>query len=249
MFNVPPGTLSAIQPPIHRSDARPALGNPPGIAHRAMTAALGGRRSIVACLAIGVAGCASAAAPQPTTGMRTAGSGAITRASFDAQNRALTPSGWREWVYVGAPLTPNALNGGAAGFPEFHNVYVEPSAFASYMKTGTWAQGTQIVKELVLVLTDDNKPDGSSDGPSGRGYFQGEFQGLELLVKDQERFGKEPGGWAFFSFGHKPEPYDAIATVMPVAACSTCHEGGADTDFIFTQYYPILRARTAKPAM
>jgi hypothetical protein len=36
---------------------------------------------------------------------------------------------------------------------------------------------------------------------------------------------------------------------MPVAACSTCHEGCADTDFIFTQYYPILRARTAKPAM
>ena len=53
----------------------------------------------------------------------------------------------------------------------------------------------------------------------------------------------EPGGWGFFSFGHKPEPYDATATLLPVGACSGCHEGGADTDFVFTQYYPALRAR------
>ena len=32
---------------------------------------------------------------------------------------------WREWVFVGEPLTPNALNGGQAGFPEYHNVYIE----------------------------------------------------------------------------------------------------------------------------
>jgi hypothetical protein len=180
--------------------------------------------------------------------MRAADAGAITRAGFDAQNHALVPSGWRQWVYVGTPLTPNALNGGTAAFPEFHNVYVEPSAFASYMKTGTWAQGTQIVKELVLVLKNDNKPDGSSQESSGRGYFQGELHGLELLVKDQARFGKEPGGWAFFSFGHKPEPYDAMATMLPTSACSGCHEGNADSDFIFTQYYPMLRARAAQRA-
>jgi hypothetical protein len=24
---------------------------------------------------------------------------------------------WRDWVFVGSPLTPNALNGGKAGFP------------------------------------------------------------------------------------------------------------------------------------
>ena len=33
---------------------------------------------------------------------------------------------WREWVYVGSPLTPNGLNGGKAGFPEYHNVYIQP---------------------------------------------------------------------------------------------------------------------------
>jgi Cytochrome P460 len=250
MFNMPSGSSPVIQPSSRRSDAQPALGDPPGVVHRVMTAPSGGRRWFVASLMAGVAACASAASPAPTAAsVRAAGSGAITRAGFDAQNHALVPSGWREWVYVGTPLTPNALNGGTAAFPEFHNVYVEPSAFASYMKTGTWAQGTQIVKELVLVRKNDNKPDGSSEESSGRGYFQGEFHGLELLVKDQERFGKEPGGWAFFSFGHKPEPYDATATVLPASACSGCHEGNADSDFIFTQYYPMLRARAAKRTM
>ena len=32
---------------------------------------------------------------------------------------------WRDWIFVGAPLTPNALNGGQANFPEYHYVYLE----------------------------------------------------------------------------------------------------------------------------
>lgn len=204
-----------------------------------------GRLLFAAVLAAGAASCASAPAPAPqaTTAPMAAAPGAIARTKFDDQGRAMIPVEWRRWIYVGTPLTPNGLNKGKAPFPEFHNVYVEPGAYDSYMKTGVWAQGTQIVKELVLVRNSDNAPDGSSVESSGRGYFQGEFQGLELLVKDQQRFGKEPGGWAFFSFGHKPEPYDATATILPASACSGCHEGSADTDFVFTQYYPTLRAR------
>ena len=34
----------------------------------------------------------------------------------------ILPKNFNEWVYVGSPLTPNALNGGKANFPEFHNV-------------------------------------------------------------------------------------------------------------------------------
>src|SRR5215470_17056333 len=42
---------------------------------------------------------------------------------------------WREWVFVGEPLTPNALNGGQAGFPEYHNVYIEPGSYEIFKKT------------------------------------------------------------------------------------------------------------------
>ena len=31
------------------------------------------------------------------------------------------PTGYREWVYVGTPVTPNDMNDGKAAFPEIHN--------------------------------------------------------------------------------------------------------------------------------
>src|SRR5262249_36759436 len=46
------------------------------------------------------------------------------------------PKNWRSWVYVGSPLTPDALNNGKAGFPEYHNVYIEPGSYEIYKKTG-----------------------------------------------------------------------------------------------------------------
>lgn len=48
---------------------------------------------------------------------------------WTAQGELVQPKDFREWVFIGAPLTPNGLNNGKAGFPEFHNVYVQPSAF------------------------------------------------------------------------------------------------------------------------
>jgi hypothetical protein len=172
--------------------------------------------------------------------------GGIVQASFNEDGSVNQPVGWREWVFVGAPLTPNALNGGEAPFPEFHNVYIEPSAYASYSETGVFPQGTQIAKELTTIRSNNNDAaTGASQEVSGVGYQQGEFAGLELTVKDAERFKDEPGNWAYFSFGHKPQPYEATATAFPAESCNACHEASAAEDFVFTQFYPILRA--AKP--
>ncbi len=175
----------------------------------------------------------------------TAQDSTINQASFKEGNEVLQPVGYREWVFVGSPLTPNALNDGKAPFPEYHNVYVEPSAYAHWKKTGTWAEGTQLAKELVLIRQNDNDEIGSTTEVSGRGYQQGEFAGLELTVKDSKRFGDMPGGWAYFSFGHNAPPYAETATAFPAESCNACHESSAADDFVFTQFYPVLRA--AKP--
>ena len=172
-------------------------------------------------------------------------SGGIVQASFTDEGAVLQPTGYREWVYVGTPLTPNALNGGEAPFPEFHNVYVEPTAFAAFSETGTWPDGTQIVKELALVRENNNAENGSSQEVSGVGFFQGEFAGLELTIKDSQRFADEPGNWAYFSFGHNAPPYAETAEAFATDSCNSCHEANAETDFVFTQFYPVLRA--AKP--
>jgi hypothetical protein len=169
----------------------------------------------------------------------------VETATFTGDGAVQIPENWRQWVYIGSPLTPNALNDGAAPFPEYHNVYIEPSAFAHWQQTGTFADGTQIVKELVLIRqkdADEMNPDGSTAEVSGNGFFPGEFQGLELAYKSTERFPDEPGGWVYFSFGHTAPPYAETASAFPTESCNACHEVSADTDFVFTQFYPLLRA-------
>ena len=169
----------------------------------------------------------------------------VKKAEFTRDGAVKAPKGWREWIFIGTPLTPNEMNGGEAAFPEFHNVYIEPSAYEYFMKNGKFAEGTQIAKELVLIRDSENGNDpqtGASFEVSGQGYFQGEFAGLELSYKDTKRYPDEPGGWVYFSFGHQPEPYAETAEAFPTEACNTCHETSAATDFVFTQFYPVLRA-------
>ncbi len=156
-------------------------------------------------------------------------------AKFNDKGELLRPEGYREWVYVGTPVTPNDMNGGKAPFPEFHNVYIDPASYKEYRKTGKFRNGTILVKELVSV--------GSKEATSGKGYFMGEFIGLEATVKDSTRFKAEPGNWAYFSF---TEPKGKkTAKAFPAAACNACHDGSAAEDWVFTQFYPVLRA--AKP--
>src|SRR3981189_2920890 len=50
---------------------------------------------------------------------------------YTASGELVLPKNFHEWVYVGSPLTPNALNGGKANFPEFHNVLVKRGIRAS----------------------------------------------------------------------------------------------------------------------
>jgi hypothetical protein len=152
---------------------------------------------------------------------------------FTADGKLERPVGYRKWVYIGTPVTPNDMNDGEATFPEFHEVYMDPGSFAEYEKTGKFRDGMVLVKELSSV--------GSKQAPSGKGYFQGEFTGLEASIKDSKRFKDEPGNVAYFSFGHK-YPLKAEVSKNPPAACNQCHQDNAKEDWVFSQYYPVLRA-------
>ena len=158
---------------------------------------------------------------------------AVPGVEFTADGKLKRPVGYRKWVYVGTPVTPNDLNDGDAPFPEFHAVYIDPESFAHYEKTGEFRDGTVMVKELIGV--------GVREATSGKGYFMGEFRGLETSIKDSKRFKDEPGNWAYFSFGHK-YPLKAEATRNTAASCNACHQTSAAKDFVFSQYYPVLRA-------
>jgi len=70
---------------------------------------------------------------------------------FTQDGNLVLPTGFREWVFIGGPITPNGLNNGKALFPEFHYVYVEPENFRYYQQHGNFPDGTVLVKELVLT--------------------------------------------------------------------------------------------------
>jgi hypothetical protein len=152
---------------------------------------------------------------------------------------------WREWPYVGTPLTPNALNGGEAPFPEFHSVYIDPLSWQHWRQTGEFREGTVLAKELVTVYGEGAMPDGSTRQVSGRGYFMGDFAGFEIAYKSARHFPEAPGNWAYFSFGHHAPPYNASTAPMPTESCSSCHQMNAAHDFVFTQFYPVLAAAKA----
>lgn len=146
----------------------------------------------------------------------------------------LTPKDYREWIFVGGPVTPNDMNDGKPAFPEFHNTYIDPASWNHWKKTGEFRDGTVIVKELVSV--------GTKQSASGNGYFPGEFNGIAAMVKDSKRYADKPGNWAFFGF----ESYDAKhGAIQADDACAACHKANAAHDMVFIQHYPVLRA--AKP--
>jgi len=153
----------------------------------------------------------------------------------DGELIPFSPDVYREWVFVGTPVTPNDLNDGEAPFPEFHNVYINPSAWRKWKKSGTFPEGTVMVKELTSV--------GAKKATSGNGYFEGEFTGLEMSVKDSKPIPGRGQGWGYFSFGHKyPLKSKRHRICLPVARSATLQT--RRRDMVFSPVLP--RSRAAK---
>ena len=163
---------------------------------------------------------------------------AFYQPEFTADGSLKLPPDFEQWVYVGSPLTPNALNNGKANFPEYHNVYIQPGAYREYKRTGVFPEGTIMFKELQLTLKGD-RPDGSRSEASGRGYFPGTLNGADVSVKDSKRFA-DTNGWGYFDFNHS-EPKAATAKLLPKETCAACHLAGAKKDMVWVQFYPRLQ--------
>ena len=214
-------------------------------------------RKVLAVIILGVGVVAASSFSRNTT--RVAADSQQPTAVFepDGKMKQPDPTVFRKWVFVGAPLTPEGLNDGKyncnaggtnctkSNFPEYHHVYIEQKNVDAYLKTGEFPEGTVIVKELTRVLN-STFPDSSRTEPSGRGYFNGKFNGIDVTVKDSKRFAKT-NNWGFFTFGHHPLPYAETAAESSVTECAGCHIANvAKTDMTWIQFYPILRDKNPK---
>jgi hypothetical protein len=194
--------------------------------------------AVIAAFSCVLTGVAAPPASAPPASSQTKATAKTAFVEFTADGKLKQPVGYRKWVYVGEVVTPNDMNDGEASFPEYHAVYMDPESFAHYEKTGKYPDGTVLIKELSSV--------GTKNAPSGNGYFQGEFTGLEAAIKDSKRFKDEPGSWAYFSFGHKYPLKAEVAKNTP-AACNKCHQDNAEKDdWVFSAYYPVLREAAPK---
>ncbi len=149
---------------------------------------------------------------------------------YTADGSLLRPDGVESWVLVGASLGLGYADRVATGGPGmFHNVYLEPSAYERYRRTGRFPDRTMLA--MTMYQPAQKVP------PSLSGWFEGEFAGLEVAVKDTARFA---GGWAYFDFGRGGP--GAAARPFPRESCQRCHAQHAARDNVFVQFYPVLRA-------
>jgi hypothetical protein len=151
------------------------------------------------------------------------------------------PANYREWVFISSGLgmeyDPVA---GTPGGQSFGNVFVNPSSYRTFMKTGKWPDRTTFVLEFRASTGQGSINKG--------GRFQAQLVGLEAEVKDS-RF---PDGWAFFNFMEKGKILDT-STPLPVSAgCVKCHTENTAVERTFVQFYPTLmdvarKVGTVKP--
>lgn len=146
-----------------------------------------------------------------------------------ADNELMRPENYREWIYLssgfGMSYNP-ATNAGGPANPPFDNVFVSPSAYRSFLQTGTWPDKTMFVLEL--------RSSAGEASINKQGKFQDQLIGIEVEVKDESRF---PGKWAFYEFGRSA----ASAKPLPQsAACYSCHAQNGAVDNTFVQFYPTL---------
>ncbi len=140
-------------------------------------------------------------------------------------NQLVKPVDYKKWVFLSSGLGMTYGPLAAPGDPTFDNVFVNPSSYDAFLKTGHWPDHTIFVLEV--------RQSASKESINNAGHFQTALRGKEAEVIDSSL----PGGWAFFSLDGKDENAKAIPTT---ASCYSCHTKNGAVDRTFVQFYPDL---------
>ncbi|MDQ2777382.1 MAG: cytochrome P460 family protein [Acidobacteriota bacterium] len=148
---------------------------------------------------------------------------------YTTEGKLEYPVNYREWVFLSSGLGmtygPLGANAGEEN-PPFDNVFVDRTAYRSFLNSGRWPNKTIFVLEV--------RSSQSKGSINNGGHFQAGAIGVEVHVKDEKRF---PGKWAFFSFDKGLLP---AAQIPASASCYSCHSKSGAVDTTFVQFYPTL---------
>lgn len=147
---------------------------------------------------------------------------------FTTDNRLEFPADYREWIFLsaghGMTCGPTA---DPHGPPLFDNIFVNPSAYREFLKTGHWPDRAIFVLEIRNAVTEGSINKG--------GQFQKDVVSVEVEIKDP-RF-TDTEGWGFFEFDTGRQPAQRAAKG---ASCYTCHSAHGAVEQTFVQFYPTL---------
>jgi hypothetical protein len=159
---------------------------------------------------------------------------------YAKRTNLIRPTDYREWVFVSSGLGMTYDNGRPSAAPSFGNVFVNPSSYRAFMRTGKWPDRTIFILEI--------RASGGEASINKAGRFQTSLAGVEAEVKDS-RF---PDGWAFFNFGRGGSLIDTAEPLPASEGCVECHTKNTAVERTFVQFYPTLmevarRMGTVKP--
>lgn len=153
------------------------------------------------------------------------------------------PADFETWVFVGANMgieyreaaakeaPPDKDAGKRVKVGNFHNVYINPEAYAHYAKTGTFPELTMLVLDIYQA------EQGEPKSVVAEGLFPGQHKDIAVAVKNSARPDGSKTDWAYYDF-----PMGQLtAKAFPNKACYDCHLEHADDDNVWSQFYPTLR--------
>ncbi|MBL8177276.1 MAG: cytochrome P460 family protein [Bryobacterales bacterium] len=167
-----------------------------------------------------------------------AGTYAADLPRFTEEGDLAFPANYRNWVFLstGLGMTYGPAASMALENPMFDNVYVTPSAFASFQQTGRWPEGTMFVLEIRYSTSHGSINKG--------GFYQTDIAAIEVAVKDSKRYST---GWAYFDFSGGMRALKKTAKEFGQnSRCHSCHTPNGAVENTFVQFYPTALAIAEK---
>ncbi len=146
---------------------------------------------------------------------------------FTSDGKLEFPANYREWIFLSSGLGMTYSSAETSPNPRFDNVFVEPTAYREFVKTGKWPEKTMFALDVRASATEGSINKG--------GHFQQGNARVSIEVKDSKRFGADQ--WAYFAIGENRQPAERLPKS---AGCFACHSANGAVENTFVQFYPTL---------
>ena len=141
-----------------------------------------------------------------------------TAPQYTADGQLKVPVGFETWVFVGSNLAlgykdelkeTTKLESLRASQQQFHNIYINPEAYAYFVANKEFPDKT------VLVMDVFTAPDRDPKNILTAGFYNGKQIGLQVAVKNLNRPDGKTTPWAYYTLMN---PFDPVARDGAVGA-------------------------------